>query len=277
MDKQQFDILQPYCENDMRLLKKLSQSIFMRFNEPLTRADYDDFYSIANLTLWQCYNTYNSTVGVNFEGYLYSCLQKKFKTELTRRHRQKRVLDQFNVALDITNNEEEYSLLDVLPSNFDTFEAYYQGLNDVQVMKLNPVKDDTDTEFVIREAIRRGATEITVLGATGTRLDHVLANVNLLGIGLEEDVTIQLVDKHNRIRMISDRIEIAKKEQFGDYVSVLPVKGDAKGVTLEGMKYPLKEADIACFSSLGVSNEIVEDIARISVKQGTLLIIESRD
>jgi len=122
MDKQQFDILQPYCENDMRLLKKLSQSIFMRFNEPLTRADYDDFYSIANLTLWQCYNTYNSAMGVNFEGFLCSCLQKKFKTELTRRHRKKRVLDQFNVALDITNNEEEYSLLDVLPSNFDTFE-----------------------------------------------------------------------------------------------------------------------------------------------------------
>lgn len=170
---------------------------------------------------------------------------------------------------------------DIIAGDFDSAKeedvAYYQGLNDVQVIKLNPVKDDTDTEFVIREAIRRGATEITVLGATGTRLDHVLANVNLLGIGLEEGINIQLVDKHNRIRMISDTIEITREEQFGDYVSVLPVKGDAKGVTLEGMKYPLKEADIACFSSLGVSNEIVEDTARISVKQGTLLIIESRD
>ena len=122
MDKQQFDILQPYCKNDMRLLKRLSQSIFMKFNEPLTKADYDDFYSIANLTLWQCYNTYNSAMDVSFEGYLYSCLQKKFKTELTRRHRQKRVLDQFNISLDVSNNEEEYSLLEVLPSDFDTFE-----------------------------------------------------------------------------------------------------------------------------------------------------------
>lgn len=123
MDKQQFDILQPYCENDMRLLKRLSQSIFMKFNEPLSKADYDDFYSIANLTLWQCYNSFNSAMGVNFEGYLYSCLQKKFKTELTRRHRQKRALDNFNVSLDTTNNnDEEYSLLDILPSDFDTFE-----------------------------------------------------------------------------------------------------------------------------------------------------------
>lgn len=123
MDKQQFDILQPYCENGMRLLKRLSQSIFMKFNEPLSKADYDDFYSIANLTLWQCYNSFDSAMGVNFEGYLYSCLQKKFKTELTRRHRQKRALDNFNVSLDTTNNnDEEYSLLDILPSDFDTFE-----------------------------------------------------------------------------------------------------------------------------------------------------------
>ena len=170
---------------------------------------------------------------------------------------------------------------DVIAGDFDSVEgeslAYFQGLNNVQVMKLNPIRDDTDTEFVIREAIRRGATDITVLGATGTRLDHMLANVNLLGIGLEEGVSIQLADKYNRIRMIDTYMEIRKSEQFGDFVSVLPVRGDAKGVTLEGMKYPLKDADIACFSSLGVSNEIVEDVAKISVKQGVLLVIESRD
>ena len=170
---------------------------------------------------------------------------------------------------------------DIIAGDFDSAKeesvAYFQGMNSVQVLKLNPIKDDTDTEFVIREAVRRGATEITLLGATGTRLDHVLANVNLLGIGVEEGVSIRLVDKYNHIRMTDACIEIKKSNQFGDYVSVLPVKGDAKGVTLEGMRYSLQDADIACFSSLGVSNEIVEDTARISVKQGILLVIESRD
>lgn len=170
---------------------------------------------------------------------------------------------------------------DIIAGDFDSAKeesvAYFQGLNDVQVMKLNPIKDDTDTEFVIREAIRRGAEEITVLGATGTRLDHVLANVYLLGIGLEESVSIQLVDKHNRIRMIDSSLEIGRDEQFGDYISVLPVKGDAKGVNLEGMKYPLCDANVNCFSSLGVSNEITDEVAKISVKQGVLLVIESRD
>lgn len=123
MDKEQLEILQLYCENDMRLLKKLSQSIFMRFSEPFTRADYDDFYSIANMTLWQCCKTFDFAMGVNFEGFLYSCLQKKFKTELTRRHRQKRALDRLNISLDAVNSEDEgYSLLSVLPSDFDTFE-----------------------------------------------------------------------------------------------------------------------------------------------------------
>jgi len=170
---------------------------------------------------------------------------------------------------------------DVIAGDFDSVAsdslAYFQGLNEVQVLKLNPIKDDTDTEFVIREAIRRGAKEITVLGATGTRLDHVLANVNLLGIGLEENVSIALVDAHNRIRLISDRLEIKKDQQFGSFVSILPVKGDANGVTLEGMKYPLENAYVACFSSLGVSNEITAETARISVKQGVLLVIESRE
>ena len=170
---------------------------------------------------------------------------------------------------------------DIIAGDFDSVDDdsldEFSSMSDVEMLRLNPVKDDTDTEFVIREAIRRGATSITILGATGTRLDHVLANVYLLGIGLEEGVTIQLVDAHNRIRMTEDVLEISKRVQFGDYVSVLPVKGDAKGVTLEGMRYPLSDADVNCFSSLGVSNEIVDDVAKISVKQGTLLVIESKD
>lgn len=170
---------------------------------------------------------------------------------------------------------------DIIAGDFDSVDDdsldEFSSLSDVEMLRLNPIKDDTDTEFVIHEAIRRGATEITLLGATGTRLDHGLANVYLLGIGLEEGVSIELIDAHNRIRMIDSVLEIKKAEQFGDYVSILPVKGDAKGVTLEGMKYPLCDADVSCFSSLGVSNEIVSKKARISVKDGVLLVIESKD
>lgn len=116
-------VLQPYCENDMQLLKKISRSIFMRFNEPLTRADYDDFFSIANMTLWQAYNAYDPGTGISFDGFLRSCLQKKFKSELTHRHRQKRILNQFATSLDAAIEDEDgKSLLELIPSDFDTFE-----------------------------------------------------------------------------------------------------------------------------------------------------------
>lgn len=146
-----------------------------------------------------------------------------------------------------------------------------------EILRLPPVKDDTDTEFVVREAIRRGATAITILGGTGNRLDHVLANVHLLGIGLSCNVAIDLVDAHNRIRMIKDELVIESEKQFGDFVSILPFAGAASGVSLQGFKYPLDNATIDSFCSLGVSNEIVDSQARIFVKSGVLLVIESKD
>lgn len=123
MKNQDLSLLQPYCENDMKKLKRMSRSVFMRFNEPLANADYADFYSIANMTLWQAYNSYDPETGVKFEGFLHSCLKKKFKSELTRRHRQRRVINLFAVSLDSVNeDEEECSLLDYIPSDFDTFD-----------------------------------------------------------------------------------------------------------------------------------------------------------
>ena len=161
-------------------------------------------------------------------------------------------------------------------ANTRSLEAFLE-MENVEVIRLNPVKDDTDTEFVIREAIRRGATEIALLGATGTRLDHVLANIHVLGIGLENQIPMYLLDANNRVRMVSDSITLTKEEQFGDYLSILPIAGAAKGVTLKGVKYPLENATILAYSSLGVSNEITDDSATISVLNGVLLVIESKD
>lgn len=170
---------------------------------------------------------------------------------------------------------------DIIAGDFDSVSSEslnsFSNMDGVEMLCLNPIKDDTDTEFVIREAIRRGAKEITLLGATGTRLDHVFGNMHLLGIGLQENVKITLVDAHNRIRIISDELIIEKSEQFGEFVSLLPIDGTASGVTLEGFKYTLTNAVISSFSSLGISNEIVEEKARIKIKDGVLLVIESRD
>lgn len=103
--------------------KSISNSILRRFNEQLAKADYDDFYSIANETLWKAYNAYDPDMGVSFEGFLRSCLENKFKTELTRRHRQKRIIDRYAVSLDVANEGgNDCCLLDFIPSDFNTFE-----------------------------------------------------------------------------------------------------------------------------------------------------------
>lgn len=149
MDKKAFEVLQPYCENDMRLLKRISQSIFSRFSEPLTKADYDDFYSIANMTLWQAYQTYNSSMGINFDCFLRTCLKKKFATEIRDRHRGKRVGNQFTISLDSNSeNEDECSLLEYIPSDFDTFE---------EVLERQSVEQFTDKvqEYISRLSSRQ--------------------------------------------------------------------------------------------------------------------------
>lgn len=158
MQNKSLAVLEPYCENDMRELKRMSRSIFMKFSEPLNGADYDDFYSVANMTLWQAYNSYNPDIGVSFEGFLRSCLEKKFKTELERRHRQKRILNQLSTSLDAENGDgENCSLLEIVPSDFDTFDEatrrmesgryhdkvqrYLSRLSTMQVNQLNLLAD----------------------------------------------------------------------------------------------------------------------------------------
>lgn len=123
MTDKDLEMLKPYCKNDMLLLKRVSQSVLLKFNEKVSDADKDDFYSIANTTLWTAYNSYDPETGINFHFFLRSCLYKKFAEEIKNRHRQKRVINQYTVPLDATNNsDDEYSLLDIIPSDFDTFD-----------------------------------------------------------------------------------------------------------------------------------------------------------
>ena len=170
---------------------------------------------------------------------------------------------------------------DIIIGDFDSADekilAFFQQNKAIDFCTLNPEKDDTDTEFAIRESIRRGADSITIIGGTGTRLDHVLGNISLLGIGLEEGVRMELLDAHNRICMIDHSVTLKKKEQYGNYLSLIPYNGNVTGVTLKGLKYPLHDYTMGGFNSLGISNEIVDDEASIELTSGQLLVIESRD
>lgn len=170
---------------------------------------------------------------------------------------------------------------DVVVGDFDSVNSevleYFKENELIDFHVLNPEKDDTDTEYAIRFAIEQGADSITILGGTGTRLDHVMGNITLLGIGIENNVSIQLLDSYNRIRVFDKSFKVKKEEQFGKYISLIPFMGPVKGVTIKGMKYCLDNYDMSGFNSLGISNEISEDIASVEFEDGIMLVIESRD
>ena len=137
-------------------------------------------------------------------------------------------------------------------------------------------KDETDTELALLRAIDARADAITMIGATGTRLDHVMGNIQMLKLALDRKVSCQIVDAHNRIRMVDKFAELKKTDQFGKYVSLIPLY-EAKGVILEGFKYPLNDDTLVFHESWGISNELEAEEGIISYREGKLLLIESRD
>lgn len=144
------------------------------------------------------------------------------------------------------------------------------------IMVLPREKDDTDTGIAMEQAVKMGALKVTVLGSTGTRLDHVLGNMGQLVYALKHGVEAVIVDSHNRIRAVDRPLKIEKKEQFGDYISLVPV-GTATGVTLHGFYYPLNDDTLVFHETWGISNELVDETGIIEMKDGILLIVESKD
>lgn len=205
-------------------------------------------------------------------------LNKEFVTKVVGQGRYDRIL-----AADSGMNALYAAAVtpDIIIGDFDSADekilAFFQQNKAIDFCTLNPEKDDTDTEFAIRESIRRGADSITIIGGTGTRLDHVLGNISLLGIGFEEQISMELLDEHNRIRMIQKPLTLEKDAQYGKYVSLIPFGGDVQGITLRGFKYPLSDYTMGGFNSLGISNEIVDEKAVIELTGGSLLVIESHD
>ena len=148
----------------------------------------------------------------------------------------------------------------------------------VEVVRLRPEKDDSDTQSAMNYAIQNGAKEIVILGVTGNRVDHLMANFGLLILAQKQGAEVALADRYNYMKLISSGTILKKAEQFGKYVSFFPLGGDVTGLTLEGFKYPLDKYHLTTADSgLTVSNEISGEYAKVTYESGTLLMIMSRD
>ena len=137
-------------------------------------------------------------------------------------------------------------------------------------------KEASDTELALASALEAGATEVVLLGALGgARLDHELANVLLLAGPALAGRAARLVRGPTTVRMVGDRGRLALDGGTGDLVTLLPIGGDAVGVTTEGLRWELDRATLALGPSRGLSNEIVRTPASVSVTEGRLLVVET--
>lgn len=136
-------------------------------------------------------------------------------------------------------------------------------------------KDFTDLELAINLAWERGATEMVMMGASGSRLDHTTANVHLLYSLLKKGIKGYIEDEHNRIYLIDQSLEIKKQENRK--VSLLPLPPRVTGITTCGLAYSLADATMDFGTGRGISNEFSDSTALITVKEGLLLVFVSRD
>lgn len=145
-----------------------------------------------------------------------------------------------------------------------------------KTISCDPVdKNFTDTEMAFRLALDMQPDSIILLGALGTRFDHSLANVHLLALADDNGIAAFIVDETNRITAISQDALVERHHY--PQVSLLPLTNAVTGITLEGFQYPLNEATLTIGQSLGISNVLMGESGRIRMREGRLLVIQSRD
>ena len=155
------------------------------------------------------------------------------------------------------------------------FDSHENPQLDVETIVLPCEKDDTDTVYAVKEAIKRGYDNFLLIGVVGARLDHTLGNVSILlyldSLGKKGCI----IDDYSKMEIVSN--EPAYIEDSYSFFSLLNISGTAKGITIENAKYPLENGEITCEYQYGISNEVLcGETAKVSVCKGKLLLIKVR-
>jgi thiamine pyrophosphokinase len=138
-------------------------------------------------------------------------------------------------------------------------------------------KEASDTELAVEAARRAGATSIVLLGGFGgERLDHEIANLLLLAEPAIADLDVRAIRGPTIARAVhGGRGACAIGAAAGDVISLLPLGGDAVGVSTEGLHWPLERATLAVGRSRGLSNVVDQVPASVSLESGVLLVIQT--
>jgi thiamine pyrophosphokinase len=165
--------------------------------------------------------------------------------------------------------------LDTIIGDLDSLsDLGHQGISSTEFVSYPAEKDETDLELALLYAEEQGADQIVVVGVMGGRMDMTIANILLI----------------THASLSSCRIEVWHGEQTGwiikppgenvsgmsgDTISLIPLGGDASGVTTEGLKYLLKNKELTFGTARGISNLMETTSARIKLSDGFLLAIHT--
>ena len=159
---------------------------------------------------------------------------------------------------------------DLIVGDFDSSE---RPETDTETIVLPCEKDDTDTVYAVKEAVRRGFREFLLVGVIGERFDHTFGNVSLLLYLDSQGIPACILDDYSEMRIVSrNPVEIT-----GDcaWFSLLNISGTARGITIRTAKYPLTDGEINSEYQYGISNEVLPgETACVSLREGQLLLVK---
>lgn len=147
---------------------------------------------------------------------------------------------------------------------------------EVERLQVPAEKDFTDTQLAVDTALKKGASEIILIGGLSGRLDHTLSNLALLEDLQQKQIHAVITDGCNRVRYLYASSTLIARSAFR-YLSLLTLSEKAKGVCIEGCRYPLTNATLSRSFQYAVSNEITGNCALISVRKGGVYLVESAD
>ena len=165
---------------------------------------------------------------------------------------------------------------DVIIGDFDSLEP--DTLNafqhaGVELIKFPAHKDETDLELALQLALDRGFDEVFIIAALGNRWDMSITNILLLANPTLSKLYIRILDGSKELFLIRGSSQVEIHNQAGLRLSLIPLAGDAVGITTHGLEYPLIDETLYFGSPRGVSNVFKQDSAHIQIREGLLLCI----
>ena len=151
------------------------------------------------------------------------------------------------------------------------FDSLGSAPNGEKIIQLEVEKNFTDGERAVHFAKECGAEEITIYGAFGGKIEHVLGNIALLKIAHNIGLKAKIVDENTTMQLVCGESELKVKK--GANVSLIPYGGNCTFIKSKGLYYPLDGLTLTSEDTRGISNVALEQDVTLEILSGQALVV----